>query len=63
MMTSLTHITPAEAPEGATPRIAVERRRQLFASAIQAQLATGGRVKSEGEFEAVIVRRVRPRRG
>jgi hypothetical protein len=43
-------------------RIEAPERRRLLESAIQAQVATGGRVKSERDFEALVVRRVRPRR-
>jgi hypothetical protein len=61
MNARLTYIEPPPALEDAPP-ISVERRRQLFASALAAEVASGARVKSQGEFEAVVVRRVRPRR-
>jgi hypothetical protein len=42
--------------------LSLDQRRQLFASTLQAQVATGGRIESQDHFHAVIQRDRRPKR-
>ena len=42
--------------------LTVDRRRQIFASTIQTQVSTGGRIESQEAFQAVVVLRPRPNR-
>lgn len=51
---------PAE-PQGVSQVArAPEERKALLANALQGQVASGGRIESQGEFQAVVVRGHRP---
>ena len=43
-------------------RLTLDQRKQLFASTIQTQVATGGRVESQDDFQAVVARSLHPNR-
>ena len=48
-------VVPA-APSGATPRKSSEERKEILARQIQSAAATGARVETQSEFQAIVVR-------
>ena len=48
--------TDAAAPQQSSTKKTAEERRALLAQAIQSQVVAGGRVESQSEFQAVVIK-------